>query len=68
MMKCPHCGSNQIEKRRHLTPIGKALLVSGVIAITAGPKGTICKYEQDSTGNWHGGPWDTMPAGLEGCQ
>ncbi len=34
IMKCPHCGSTQVERRREITPLGKALLVSGVIAIT----------------------------------
>ena len=36
---------------------------SGLTAILAGPKGTIHKFQQDSTGNWAGGPWTTMPAG-----
>ncbi len=35
----------------------------GLIAIIAGPKGTIYKFNQDSTGSWAGGPWTTMPAG-----
>lgn len=35
----------------------------GVTAILAGAKGTLYKFLQDSTGNWAGGPWATMPAG-----
>lgn len=35
----------------------------GVTAIVAGPRGTIYKFAQDSTGHWSGGPWVTMPAG-----
>jgi hypothetical protein len=36
---------------------------SGLTSILASPSGTIYKFRQDSTGNWGGGPWTTMPAG-----
>jgi hypothetical protein len=36
---------------------------SGLIAILAGPKGTIHKFYQDSTGSWTGTAWATLPAG-----
>ncbi len=35
----------------------------GMRAITAGPKGVISRFVQDSMGEWSGGPWDTMSAG-----
>lgn len=35
----------------------------GLIAITAGPKGIIGKFTQDTLGDWHGGAWDTMSSG-----
>jgi hypothetical protein len=34
-MTCAHCGSTEIEKRRHLTPLGKGLFAAGVLAIAA---------------------------------
>jgi hypothetical protein len=36
---------------------------AGLHTITAGPKGIIGKFVQDSMGNWNGAAWDTMSAG-----
>jgi len=36
---------------------------TGLVAIVAGPEGTIHKFAQDSTGSWAGGPWTSMPGG-----
>jgi hypothetical protein len=35
----------------------------GLRAITAGPKGIIYKFVQDTMGNWSGSAWDTMSSG-----
>lgn len=35
----------------------------GLTAITAGPKGIIHKFVQDSMGDWGGSAWDTVAAG-----
>jgi len=36
---------------------------TSLVSILAGPEGTIHKFAQDSTGNWTGGSWTSMPAG-----
>lgn len=36
---------------------------TGLRAITAGPKGIIGRFTQDSLGNWSGAAWDTMSSG-----
>ncbi len=33
---------------------------TALMAITAGPKGIIHKFSQDTLGLWSGGPWDTL--------
>jgi len=33
---------------------------TGLVAVTAGPKGVIYKFLQDSVGQWSGGPWATL--------